>query len=390
MRLFKSKIVYFVSLLLIYLITISLITFANDNNQYVYSEPINDMAMFGGRFKDYGVLMIGDETLENFKNNVYLGFDYEIEKGATVARLKENVKNAKKYAPNIVIFNIGVHDYMEKTSLKEFKDTLLDYNNILKAECNAKVLFMPYLDYKEYNGNPHSYADYDNVLRELDKEVANIVYIDTKYPNMTDMITDGVNYNNEYLFYMQYALTQFIYNYKKVRINNIFVGDSRTVDLSKVNKEKGSLFIGIPAGKYLEFEKTMDNIIKRFYSNCNVIILYGINDIEKSGNTNVEKYIDYLNAYHNDFFAKNINLYIATVMEQKDLENIITFPRNYTLYSRNSALNFLDGHIHTIDLYTYFFILTAKLGRDKVFDDEIHFTDEVSELILEYLYDNIN
>ena len=67
MRLFKSKIVYFVSLLLIYLITISLITFANDNNQYVYSEPINDMAMFGGRFKDYGVLMIGDETLENFK-----------------------------------------------------------------------------------------------------------------------------------------------------------------------------------------------------------------------------------------------------------------------------------------------------------------------------------
>ena len=109
----------------------------------------------------------------------------------------------------------------------------------------------------------------------------------------------------------------------------------------------------------------------------------------KNGNTYVEKYIDYLNEHHNEFFARKVDLYIASVMEQEDLVNIITFPRNYTLYTRNGALNYLDSHIHIIDLYTYMFIITAKLGKDKVFVDEIHFSDEASSLILEYLYDNI-
>ena len=385
MKLFKylHKIL---SLALVFVMICTSVVFAEN---YIPSTPINNMAMYDTRYKGRGVVLIGDESLELFKTNVYMGFDYIIEENATLARLKTKLKDVKKYRPSVVLFYLGPHDYIENTSIKEFKDKVIEYRDHVRAECNASIAFFSYLDYKESNGNPHSYKDYDDALKELAKEYRDIGYIDTRYAADTDMISDGKNYNKEYLFYAKYAVIDYLSDINNSKPKIVFVGDSRTVGLSVVNKEKNVEFIGVPAGKYLEFEKTMELIIKKFYSDCKVVILYGINDIDKNGNTYVEKYIDYLNEHHNEFFARKVDLYIASVMEQEDLVNIITFPRNYTLYTRNGALNYLDSHIHIIDLYTYMFIITAKLGKDKVFVDEIHFSDEASSLILEYLYDNI-
>ena len=385
MKLFK-KVHKILSLSLVFVMTCTSVVFAG---KYVSSTPINNMAMYDTRYKNKGVLCIGDETLELFKVNVYMGFDYLIEENATLSGLKPKVQEAKKYHPSLVLFYLGPHDYLENTSIKEFKDKIIEYRDHIRTECNANIAFFSYLDYKENNGNPHNYKDYDDALKELAKEHRDIGYIDTRYAADTDMISDGKIYNKEYLFYAKYAVIDYITDIDNSKPKIVFVGDSRTVGLSVVNKEKNVEFIGVPAGKYLEFEKTMELIIKKFYSDCKVVILYGINDIDKNGNTYVEKYIDYLNDHHNEFFSKKMELYIATVMEQEDLVNIITFPRNYTLYTRNGALNYLDNHIHIIDLYTYMFIITAKLGKDKVFVDEIHFSDEASSLILEYLYDNI-
>lgn len=354
-----------------------------------YSYPINNMNLYDSRYEKNDIVVIGDESAELFRVNVYMGFKYIIEENATLAKLKNKIKEAKKYHPSLILFYLGPHDYLENTSIKEFKDKIVECRNQIRSEYGVNIGFFSYLDYNGNNGNHNSCKDYDDAIRACANEYTDIKYIDTRYAANKNMLSSDNEYNKEYLFYAKYAIINLINEMNDTKPRIVFVGDSRTVGLSVVNEKKFVEFIGVPAGKYLEFEKTMENVIKKFYSNCKVVILYGINDIDKHGNTYVEKYVNYLNDYHNDFFARNMELYIASVMEQEDLVNVITFPRNYTLYSRNGALNYLDSHVHVIDLYTYMFIITAKLGKDEVFADEIHFTDEASKLILEYLYDNL-
>ena len=208
MKFFRNTYKIFIIVLVFILMSTSVV-FAN---KYVASDPINNMAMYDTRYKTKGVLCVGDESLELFKTNVYMGFDYIIEENATLAKLKTKLRDVKKYKPSLVIFYLGPHDYIENTSIKEFKDKVIEYRDHVRAECNANIAFFSYLDYKESNGNPHSYKDYDDALKELAKEHRDIGYIDTRYAADTDMIFDGKNYNKEYLFYAKYAVIDYISN----------------------------------------------------------------------------------------------------------------------------------------------------------------------------------
>ena len=239
MNLFK-KIYKVLSLALVFNIVSTSVVFAGN---YIPSAPINNMAMYDTRYKGRGVLCIGDETLELFKTNVYMGFDYLIEENATLSKLKPKVKEAKKHRPSLVLFYLGPHDYLENTSIKEFKDKVIEYRDHIRSECNASIAFFSYVDYKDNNGNPHSYKDYDDALRELANEHRDIGYIDTRYAADIDMMSDGKNYNKEYLFYAKYAVINYISEINNTKPKIVFVGDSRTVGLSVVNKEKNVEFI---------------------------------------------------------------------------------------------------------------------------------------------------
>ena len=169
--------------------------------------------------------------------------------------------------------------------------------------------------------------------------------------------------------------------------NFIFIGDSRTVaykGIVDIDKYDFITFISEVSKGYDWLKDTaIEKLNTRFDTtdlSYNVVLNLGVNDLQ-----NVDKYIDMYNELaeknpkHN-FFVVSVNKVDTVKMNKNGYATI----ENSQIEEFNSKMrNSLSNKIHFIDSYSYF--------KDKNLEtnDGVHYTDEVSSEILDYICDYI-
>ena len=169
--------------------------------------------------------------------------------------------------------------------------------------------------------------------------------------------------------------------------NFIFIGDSRTVaykGIVDIDKYDFITFISEVSKGYDWLKDTaIEKLNTRFDTtdlSYNVVLNLGVNDLQ-----NVDKYID----MYNELAEKNLkhNFFVVSVNKvdtEKMKKNGYTTIENSQIEEFNSKMrNSLSDKIHFIDSYSYF--------KDKNLEtnDGVHYTDEVSSEILDYICDYI-
>lgn len=169
--------------------------------------------------------------------------------------------------------------------------------------------------------------------------------------------------------------------------NFIFIGDSRTVaykGIVDIDKYDFITFISEVSKGYNWLKDTaIEKLNTRFDTtdlSYNVVLNLGVNDLQ-----NVDKYIDIYNELaeknpkHN-FFVVSVN----KVDTEKMIKNGYTAIENPQIEEFNSKIkNSLSDKIHFIDTYSYF------EDENLESNDGVHYTDETSTEILDYVSDYI-
>lgn len=169
--------------------------------------------------------------------------------------------------------------------------------------------------------------------------------------------------------------------------NFIFIGDSRTVaykEIVDIDKYDFITFISEESKGYDWLNETaIEKLNTRFDTTdltYNVVLNLGINDLN-----NVDKYIDIYNELaekntkHN-FFVIPIN----KVDSEKMMKNGYNVIENSEIEEFNSKMkSSLSENIHFIDTYSYF------KDKDLETNDGVHYTDNSSNKILNYISDYI-
>lgn len=169
--------------------------------------------------------------------------------------------------------------------------------------------------------------------------------------------------------------------------NFIFIGDSRTVaykGIVDIDKYDFITFISEVSKGYDWLKDTaIEKLNTRFDTtdlSYNVVLNLGVNDLQ-----NVDKYIDIYNELaeknpkHN-FFVVSVN----KVDTEKMIKNGYATIENSQIEDFNSKMKkSLSDKIHFIDTYSYF------EDENLESNDGVHYTDETSNEILEYVSDYI-
>lgn len=169
--------------------------------------------------------------------------------------------------------------------------------------------------------------------------------------------------------------------------NFIFIGDSRTVaykGIVDIDKYDFITFISEVSKGYDWLKDTaIEKLNTRFDTtdlSYNVVLNLGVNDLQ-----NVDKYIDIYNELaeknpkHN-FFVVSVN----KVDTEKMIKNGYATIENSQIEDFNSKMKkSLSDKIHFIDTYSYF------EDENLESNDGVHYTDETSNEILDYVSDYI-